>query len=148
MYLDISIRKIIYNNVRRANMKTVFLAARILLGMYYLFNASMHFFQLNMMAGYSASKGVPAPELAVIVGGLLLFIGGASILTGYKPTIGVIALVIFFIPVTFMMHNFWAVSDQMMKMGELVNFMKNIALLSSTVMLLSIPQPWSMSIGK
>lgn len=129
-------------------MKTVFLAARILLGMYYLFNASMHFFQLNMMAGYSASKGVPAPELAVIVGGLLLFIGGASILTGYKPTIGVIALVIFFIPVTFMMHNFWAVSDQMMKMGELVNFMKNIALLSSTVMLLSIPQPWSMSIGK
>ena len=129
-------------------MEIIFLIARIVLGLYYLYSASNHFFQVKMMAGYTASKGVPASEVFVIVTGILLLIGGASILTGYKPTIGIIALAIFFIPVTFIMHNFWTVSDQMMKMVEMVNFLKNIALLASAVMLLSIPQPWSMSLGK
>ena len=129
-------------------MKIIFLIARIVLGSYYLFGASGHFFQLNMMAGYTASKGVPMPEVAVIVTGLLLLIGGASILTGYKPTIGVIALVVFFLPVTLMMHNFWTVDDQMMRMTEMVMFLKNIALLSSAVMFLSIPQPWPLSLGR
>lgn len=129
-------------------MEIIFLIARIVLGLYYLFNASNHFFQVKMMAGYAASRGVPAPEASVIVSGMLLFIGEPSILTGYKPSVGIIALVIFFIPATFIMHSFWTVSDQMMKMGEMVNFLKNIALLASAVMLLSIPQPWSMSLGK
>jgi uncharacterized membrane protein YphA (DoxX/SURF4 family) len=129
-------------------MEIIFLIARIVLGLYYLYSASNHFFKVKMMAGYTTSKGVPAPEVFVIVTGILLLIGGASILTGYKPTIGIIALVIFFIPVTFLMHNFWTLSDQMMKMVEMVNFLKNIALLASAVMLLSIPQPWSMSLGK
>lgn len=129
-------------------MKIIFLIARTVLGLYYLFSASNHFFQLTMMAGYAASKGVPAPEAAVILSGILLLIGGASIITGYKPTIGVIALVIFFIPVTFIIHNFWTVSDQMMRMGEMVNFLKNIALMASAVMFLAIPQPWPKSLGK
>jgi len=129
-------------------MEIIFLLARIVLGLYYLFNASNHFFQYKMMAGYAASKGVPLAEGAVIIAGILLLIGGVSIITGYKPTIGVIALVIFFLPVTFIMHDFWAVTDQMQRMGQMVNFMKNIALMASAVMFLSIPQPWPLSLGK
>ena len=129
-------------------MKIVFLIARIVLGLYYLFNASNHFFQMKMMAGYTASKGVPLPEVFVIVTGILLLIGGITILTGYRPTIGIIALVIFFLPVSLIMHNFWVVDDQMMRMGEMVNFMKNIALLASAVMFLAIPRPWQLSLGR
>lgn len=129
-------------------MKIVFLIARIVLGLYYLFSASGHFFQLNMMAGYTASKGVPLPEVFVIVTGILLLIGGITILTGYRPTIGIIALVIFFFPVSLIMHNFWVVDDQMMRMGEMVNFMKNIALLASAVTFLAIPRPWPLSLGR
>lgn len=129
-------------------MKIIFLIARIVLGSYYLFSASNHFFQMKMMAGYTASKGVPLPEAAVIVTGILLLIGGITILTGYRPTIGIIALVIFFLPVTLIMHNFWAVDDQMMRMGEMVNFLKNIALLASAVMFLAIPQPWPLGLSR
>lgn len=128
-------------------MKIIFLIARIVLGSYYLFSASGHFFQMKMMAGYAASKGVPAPEAAVIVTGILLLIGGITILTGYQPTIGIIALVIFFLPVTFMMHNFWVVDDQMMRMTEMISFLKNIALLASAVMFLVIPRPWPLRLG-
>lgn len=129
-------------------METIFLIGRIVLGVYYLFTASNHFFQLKNYAGYAGSKGVPMPEVAVIVTGILLLIAGITILTGYQPTIGIIALVIFFLPVNLMMHNFWAIDDQMMRMTEMVMFLKNTGLLASAVMFLSIPQPWPLSLGK
>jgi uncharacterized membrane protein YphA (DoxX/SURF4 family) len=99
-----------------------------------------------MMTGYTGSKGVPMPKLAVLGAGVLLLIGGLSIITGFQPTIGVIALVVFFLPVTFLMHNFWAVQDPMAKMGEKTNFVKNMGLMSSALMFLIIPQPWPFSL--
>lgn len=123
-------------------MDVIFLIGRIIVGLYYIISAANHFMQLEMMSGYAGSKNVPASKLAVIVTGLLLLIGGLSILTGFQPIIGVIALVLFFLPVTFMMHNFWAIEDKQMKMNEMVNFMKNMGLLGSALMFLAIPQPW------
>lgn len=128
-------------------MEAVFLIGRIILGIYYLFNASNHFLRLDMMTGYAASKGVPAPRLSVAVSGILLLIGGVSILLGIRPAVGVVALVVFFIPVSFWMHNFWAVQDPMARMLEMVNFTKNMALMGSTLMFLAIPQPWPFSLG-
>lgn len=128
-------------------MEIAFLVGRIIVGIYFLFNASNHFMQLEMLSNYADSKGVPSPRLAVIVSGLLLVVGGLSILLGFQPLIGVIALVVFFLPVTFMMHNFWAVDDPQMKMVEMVNFTKNMALLGSALMFLAIPQPWPFSLG-
>ncbi len=128
-------------------MEIVFLIGRIILGIYYLFNASNHFMKLEMMAGYAGSKGVPMPKLAVLFTGALLTIGGLSIITGFQPTIGVIALVVFFLPVTFLMHNFWAEQDPMTKMGQMTNFVKNMGLMSSALMFLIIPQPWPFSLG-
>lgn len=128
-------------------MEVLFLIGRIIVGVYYIFNAFNHFGNLNMMSGYAQSKGVPAPKVAVIVTGLLLLIGGVTILLGFYPTIGVAALVIFFVGVTPVMHNFWAIEDQQMRMVEMVNFMKNLALLGSALMFLAIPQPWPFSLG-
>lgn len=87
-------------------MEILFLVGRIVLGVYYLFNAFNHFRNLEMMTGYAASKGVPSPKLAVVATGVLLLLGGLSILLGYQPTIGVLLIVIFLVPVAFMMHNF------------------------------------------
>ena len=49
-------------------------------------------------AGYTASKGVSNATFWVTVAGLLLVFGGASIVTGIRPHIGVGALVIFLYP--------------------------------------------------
>ncbi|MCX7854358.1 MAG: DoxX family membrane protein, partial [Caldilineales bacterium] len=78
-------------------MEIAFLIGRIVLGAYYLFNAFNHFRNLNMMTGYAASKNVPAPKLAVAGTGVLLLLGGLSILLGYQPTIGVLLIVIFLV---------------------------------------------------
>lgn len=110
---------------------------RILFGGYFIMGGYNHLANLGMMSGYTQSKGVPAPKPAVAVTGLLLLIGGISTLFNFYPEVGLIALVIFLVPVTFLMHAFWKVQDPMAKMGERVNFMKNLALLGGTLLLLS-----------
>jgi putative oxidoreductase len=106
-----------------------------------------HFAQLNMMTGYAKSKGIPAPALAVGGSGVLLFLGGLSLLLGYHPTIGAALLVIFLLGVSFGIHNFWTVQDQQAKLGEMTHFLKNMAILGLLLMTLAIPRPWLMSLG-
>lgn len=48
---------------------------------------------------------------------------------------------------TFSMHNFWAVSDPQMKPADMINFLKNTALVRALLMLLAIPQPWPFSLA-
>jgi putative oxidoreductase len=128
-------------------MEIAFLIGRIIVGVYYLLGASNHLLQATTLTNYAASKGVPAPKAAVLVAGVLLLVGGLSILTGVQPGIGVLALVLFFVPVTLIMHNFWAVQDETEKMNEMIHFLKNIGLLGSALMFLGIPQPWPFSLG-
>jgi uncharacterized membrane protein YphA (DoxX/SURF4 family) len=84
--------------------------------------------------------------VGVVVSGILLLVGAVTLLLGKFPEIGVAAIVAFFIPVTFMMHNFWAVGSEQ-KMVEMVNFTKNLALMGSALMFLGIKKPWPFSIG-
>jgi putative oxidoreductase len=110
---------------------------RILFGGYFIMSGYNHLAHLSMMAGYTQSKGVPTPKPAVVITGVLLLIGGVSVLLNFYPVVGLIALIVFLVPVTFLMHAFWKVQDQMAKMGERVNFFKNLALLGGILILLA-----------
>jgi putative oxidoreductase len=125
----------------------VFLIGRIIAGGFFLMNGFNHFAKLGMMSGYAKSKGTPLPGLAVAGTGVLVVLGGASLLLGYHPTVGAILLVIFLLGVSFPIHNFWAVQEPQAKMTEMVNFMKNMALLGFVLMTVAIPRPWPMSLG-
>jgi uncharacterized membrane protein YphA (DoxX/SURF4 family) len=116
---------------------TVLYLGRILFGGYFIYGGFNHFKILDMMSGYAQSKGVPMPKLLVAFSGLLLFVGGLSVLFDVLPSVGLVALVLFLIPVTLSMHAFWKVQDPTAKMGEMVNFMKNIALLGAVLILLA-----------
>jgi len=125
-----------------------FLIGRVIVGCFCLMNGFNHFAQLNMMTGYAKSKGVPSPALAVGGSGVLLFLGGLSLLLGFHPTIGAALLVIFLLGVSFGIHNFWTIQDQQAKMGEMAHFLKNMAILGLLLMTLAIPRPWLMSLGR
>lgn len=129
-------------------MAQAFLAGRILVGCYYLWSGFKHFANVSGMAGHVASHGVPMPEVAVIVSGILLAIGGVTLLLGIYPQIGVAALVLFFVPVTLIMHAFWADTDPSMRQANLINFSKNVALLGSSLMFLAVPRPWPYSVER
>ena len=116
---------------------TVLYLGRLLFGGYFIYGGFNHFKMLDMMSGYAKSKGVPVPKLSVAFSGLLLLIGGFSVLVNVLPSVGLVALVLFLIPVTLSMHAFWKIQDPMAKMHEMVNFMKNIALLGAILILLA-----------
>jgi putative oxidoreductase len=129
-------------------MAAAFLIGRIILGAYYLFGAYHHFSDMNTMARYAGSHGVPYPQAAIVVSGLLLAIAGVTFILGVFPRVGVLALALFLVPVSFAMHPFWAASNPAARMADLVNFTKNMGLLGSALMFLAIPEPWPYSLRR
>jgi len=127
-------------------MSVLFLIGRIIVGGYYIYNGLHHFLSFMMLSGYAKSKGVPLPEVSVAIAGILLLVAGITLLLGFYPEIGVVALVLFFIPVSLMMHNFWAVGPDERAI-QMINFTKNMALLGSALMFLKIGKPWPLSLG-
>ncbi|HWP46231.1 MAG TPA: DoxX family membrane protein [Candidatus Limnocylindrales bacterium] len=128
-------------------MNLLFLLGRIIFGGYFILSGLNHFKNLPMLSGYAQSKGTPAPSAAVIVSGIMILLGGLSILLGTYPVVGIILIIAFLVPVSFIMHNFWAVEDQQMKMADMINFTKNMALVGAALMFLAIPRPWPLSIA-
>lgn len=116
-------------------MTVLFFIGRIILGAYFVYNAFNHFRHLPAMTGYTASRKVPYPKAAVIAGGVMLALGGLSILLGLYIVLGMWLLVLFLIPTTFVMHAFWKETDPQAKMMELVQFTKNLALIGALLMM-------------
>ena len=76
---------------------------------------------------------MPNANLLVPVSGLIAIVGGLSILLGFHGKVGAWLLVLFLVPVTFMMHNFWAVKDPMMQQFQMAMFLKNISMLGAAL---------------
>ena len=128
-------------------MEYLFLIGRILYGGFFVVSGLDHIRKADMMGPYAASKGIPAPKLSVIGSGVLILLGGLSIILGVRPAWVVLFITIFLIPVTFSMHNYWADTDPGARQGNLINFKKNVALLGAAWIILLVPTPWALSLG-
>ena len=127
-------------------MKAPFLIGRLLFGGFFLYNGINHFKNRGQMAQYAASKGVPKADAAIVATGALLAFGGASIITGILPKLGTPAIAAFLGGVSPVMHNFWQAENDGERMNQMVHFSKNAALLGADLVLMSLPEPWSMSL--
>lgn len=120
-------------------MEIIFWIGRIILGGYFIYSGYQHFLDRENLTTYAKSKNVPLPKIAVIVTGLILVLGGVSILTGFFVFIGLWALVLFLVAVSLMMHAFWKVpKGTAIRQGEEINFFKNIALAGSLMMIIAM----------
>jgi putative oxidoreductase len=82
---------------------------------------------------YAAAQGVRSPDLVVPLAGLLAAVGGLSVALGYRAKLGAWLLVVFLVPVSLRMHNFWAVSDPMLAAMQQAMFVKNLSLLGGAL---------------
>ncbi len=114
-------------------MKYIVLLGRILYSTIFLMAGPNHFTAGTI--GYAASKGVPMASIVVPLSGIIAFLGGLSILLGYKSKYGAWLIVIFLVPVTFMIHNYWTYTDPMQTQTQMVHFMKNISMLGAAFMI-------------
>jgi putative oxidoreductase len=111
----------------------VVLLGRLLFVLIFLMAAPNHFSKQTI--AFAASQGVPFASLAVPFSGVLALAGGLSILLGYRAKVGAWLIVLFLIPVTLMMHNFWTVHDPMMAQMQMVMFMKNVAIIGGALLI-------------
>jgi uncharacterized membrane protein YphA (DoxX/SURF4 family) len=128
------------------HMKATHLLGRIIFGGYFLYNGINHFRNRTMLAQYAGSKKVPQPEIAVPASGVLLVIGGISMISGYQPKVGAAALVGFLAGVSPVMHDFWRYDDPGQRQGEMINFTKNLALIGAALALTGVEEPWPISL--
>ena len=71
---------------------------------------------------------------------LLQVLGGLSIITNYKTKFGVVLLLVFLIPATFIFHNFWILPTEteieiVHQQYEMVSFLKNITIIGALLLI-------------
>jgi len=66
---------------------------------------------------------------------LIALVGGLSVLLGFQTRIGAGLLVMFLVPVTVMMQNFWASTDPLAHQIERAMFLKNPTMLGGALVI-------------
>ncbi len=127
-------------------MEIVLLVGRILFGAFFIMMGLNHFQNLAMMSGYAQSKNVPFARLAVIVTGVMLVAGGASVLLGIMPIVGLTVLILFLLSTLVTMHDFWNLKDPQQRAGEQVNFLKNVVLIGASLALMYGASGWALAL--
>ena len=126
-------------------MRAPFVLGRLLFGGYFIMSGINHFKNKDQLAQYASAKHVPKADLTVPVTGVMLLIGGTSILLGIKPKIGTAAILGFLAGVSPVMHNFWKEEDPQQRMNDTINFTKNLALAGGAMALMGVDEPWPAS---
>lgn len=106
---------------------------RALFSLIFILSGFRHFSSSTIE--YAASQGVPWATLLVPLSGIIAILGGISVLLGYKAHFGALLLLIFLVPVTLMMHNFWTIADPMMRQNQMAHFMKNLTMIGGALMI-------------
>jgi putative oxidoreductase len=127
-------------------MRALHVLGRAIFGGFFGYNGINHLQNSGAMGQYAAAKGVPAAEQAVQASGLMLLAGGLSIIAGLKPKQGLAAIIAFLVPVSLQMHRFWEESDAQKRQTEMIQFMKNMALVGAALTLMDNSDPWPASI--
>lgn len=116
-------------------MDALFLVGRIMFALVFLGSAVGHLKNVQGMAGYATSKGIPRAKEAVLLTGVMLLVGAVSVVLGAYADLGALLLIAFLLPTAFLMHAFWKETDAMAKMGEQVQFLKNVGLAGGAIFL-------------
>lgn len=124
----------------------ILLIGRILFGGFFIISGINHFQNLGIMSGYVKSKNVPSPGLAVIGTGVMLVLGGASVLLGIVPIVGLTVLILFLMATLVTMHDFWNLEDPQQRAAEQVNFLKNVALIGASLALMYGASKWALAL--
>jgi putative oxidoreductase len=120
---------------------------RLLFVLIFVMSGPRHF--TAPIIGYAASQGVPMASIAVPFSGVLAFVGGLSVLLGYRARIGAWLIALFLIGVTPMMHKFWGITDPMAYQMQFIMFMKNVSMLGGALVISQLGSgPWSLDGGK
>lgn len=106
---------------------------RFLFSLIFILSGINHFSSGSI--SYAASTGLPMADILVPVSGIIALVGGVSVLTGFHARVGAMLLLLFLIPVSLIMHNFWSFSDADMAQQQMIHFLKNLGLIGGATLI-------------
>ena len=111
---------------------------RLLLGLIFLISALGNKIpNFNDVAGYMASQGVPMSKVMLAGGIAFLVLGSISIILGFKARCGALLLLIFLALATYFFHDFWTFVDPKAKEQQMIQFLKNLALMGAMLFIIA-----------
>ena len=119
-------------------MNSVMLIGRILFAFMFVASGLNHLTKAEAMAGYAAYKKVPAPKLANAFSGILMVLGGLSVILGVYADLGAVVLAALLVIMALKMHAFWAETDATAKQTEMIGFLKNISMAGGALFMFAI----------
>jgi putative oxidoreductase len=109
------------------------LVGRILYSLIFILG-SLNLFTRAMIDAVAA-QGLPMARFLVPLAGILALWGGMSVALGYKTRVGACLLMLFLVPVTIKMHNFWAVQDPFLIQIQMSMFFKNVSMFGAALLI-------------
>ncbi len=104
------------------------LVGRALLSFIFLYEAYDYIAYFRVNKAVMTSYGVTWNQNLLIYGAIfLLVLGGLMLLTGYRSRFGATLLLLYWIPVTLIVHSFWNDPPEVQRMQSIL-FMKNLAI--------------------
>jgi uncharacterized membrane protein YphA (DoxX/SURF4 family) len=127
-------------------MDAVLLVGRILFAFMFVMSGFNHLAKAEAMAGYAAYKKVPAPKLANLLSGVLMLLGGLSIILGVYADLGALVLAILLVVMAVKMHDFWNAQGEA-KQPEMIGFLKNVSMAGGALFLFAVAAMQDSNIG-
>jgi len=111
------------------------LIGRVLLSFIFLYEAYDIIRYFDETREIMTSYGLVWRQNWLLYGGtMVLVLGGIMMLTGYRASTGAFLVLLYWIPVTFIVHSFWNDPESERRMHE-IYFMKNLAITGGVMML-------------
>ena len=105
------------------------LIARGLIACIFLYEAYDSIIFFNSTKGTMAEYGINWSQDMRLLGAIfLLLVGGILVLIGYHPNFGAVLLLLYWVPVTFIVYSFWNDPPGIRRINS-VMFMKNLAII-------------------
>lgn len=112
------------------------LIGRILLSAIFFFEAIDSALYFDKTKDSMTHHGLTWNQDMLLYGAILfLLLGGTMVLLGYRSSLGAILLLMYWIPVTFIVHDFWAYPEDQIRLQKIL-FMKDMAIIGGLLMLL------------
>jgi uncharacterized membrane protein YphA (DoxX/SURF4 family) len=119
-------------------MNIVMIIGRVLFALIFIASGINHFTKSQAMTGYAQFKKVPAAKAAVLLSGIVLLLGGISMVIGIYADLGAIALAVALIVMALKMHDFWTQTDPQAKQTETIAFFKNLSMAGAALFLFAL----------
>lgn len=104
------------------------LFGRVMLSFIFIYEAIDSILYFNKTKEMMTAYGLTFQQDMLLFAAIfLLLIGGVLVLLGYRTTFGASLIILYWIPVTFIVHSFWNDVEPTRRI-EAISFMKNIAI--------------------